>query len=283
MKNEIYPCLWFDNNAAEAAHFYCHLFEDSRILAENPIALSFRLSGRKFMALNGGPMFKINPSISFFVFLNPGEDIDSKWMQLTEGGSVLMPINKYAWSERYGWCQDKYGVNWQLMIVAEPQPERIVPSFMFIGHNNGKTEAAMQYYTAVFSNSRIDYIDRYTEEEADTEGNIKHARFYLNGHSFAAMESSAGFGFNFNEGVSLVVGCDTQEEIDYYWDTLTKEGAESRCGWLKDKFGVSWQIVPNILPELMNNKERSDQSAKVIAAFMKMNKFDIATLLKAAE
>ena len=140
MTNPIYPCLWFNNQAKEAADFYCGIFKNARITEENPMVVIFELNNTKFMALNGGPQF------------------------------------------------------------------------------------------------------------------------------------------NFTEGVSFVVNCDTQEEIDYYWDKLTAGGEESMCGWLKDKYGLSWQVVPSILGKLMNDPEKGP---RVVQAFLKMRKFDIQTLLNA--
>ncbi|MHC1776210.1 MAG: VOC family protein [Lentimicrobium sp.] len=140
MKNDITPCLWFDGKAEEAAKFYCSVFGNSKIISSNPMVTSFELDGKRFMGLNGGPLFK------------------------------------------------------------------------------------------------------------------------------------------FNEAVSFVVNCETQDEIDYFWDRLTEGGEESQCGWLKDKYGVSWQIVPSVLEELMSDPMKAPH---VIEAFLKMKKFDIETLLKA--
>lgn len=140
MKKPIYPCLWFDGQAREAAEFYCTVFENSKITDDNGLVVMFEINGKTFMGLNGGPMYK------------------------------------------------------------------------------------------------------------------------------------------FSEAVSFVVNCETQEEIDYYWNKLTKGGEESMCGWLKDKYGVSWQIVPAILPELLADPSRSE---RVIQAFLKMRKFDLEKILKA--
>ena len=140
MNYPVYPCLWFDGQAKAAAEFYCSVFKDSKITADTPMVVSFELNGKKFMGLNGGPMFK------------------------------------------------------------------------------------------------------------------------------------------FNEAVSFVVDCETQEEIDYYWNKLVAGGTESQCGWLKDKFGVSWQIVPTVLPNLLSDP---DTAQRVVQAFMKMKKFDIEKLINA--
>ena len=279
MINEISICFWFDGNAEQAIKFYAGVFEDAAIHSSTPMVSSFSLAGRKFMALNGGPQFTINSSISFFVHCDTEDEIETKWNLLSEKGKTLMPLSKYPWSEKYGWCQDQFGVNWQLM-MGEKTKEIIFPSLMFVDGNNGKLAEAIEFYTSLFKNSSTILISKYEKGEPDVEGNIKHAQFLLNNQLFAAMESSANFNFNFNEAISLVVTCETQDEIDFYWEQLTSNGGkEGRCGWLKDKYGVSWQIVPSILGKLMNN---AAHASKVMEAFMQMNKFDIATLENAA-
>ncbi len=269
MKGQLYPCLWLDGNAREAATFYSSAF-NSMIISENPLVVMFALEGMNFMALNGGPQFKINPSVSFFVFCDTTEDIEKKWNHLLTGGKVMMPLDKYPWNEKYGWCQDKFGVCWQLMMVPGAT-QRIVPSFMFTQQQNGRAQEAIEFYTSIFPGSEIEMISRYEKGEPDVEGNIKHARFKLNGQSFAAMESSGAHAFTFNEGLSIVVPCDDQDEIDYYWDKLTDGGKESQCGWLKDKFGVSWQIVPAMLGGLMSDPLKAKRVMDVVMRSVKFN------------
>lgn len=277
MKNEMYPCVWLNGNAKEAADYYCSVFENSTIISENPMVVIFKIENTKFMALNGGPHFKINPSISFFVHCSVTNEIDKLWNQLSENGKVMMPLNKYPWSEKYGWCQDKFGVNWQLMISKDAE-QKIIPSLMFTQKQSGRAEEAMKLYTSIFKDAGIKTISRYEAGEHDVEGYIKNAGFTLNNQLFNAMDSSGAHEFTFNEGVSIVVPCDNQEEIDYYWYKLSEGGEESQCGWLKDKFGVSWQIVPAILGKLMSDPSRSQ---RVVQAFMKMKKFDIEKLEQA--
>jgi predicted 3-demethylubiquinone-9 3-methyltransferase (glyoxalase superfamily) len=149
---------------------------------------------------------------------------------------------------------------------------------MFTGEQNGRAKEAIKFYTSVFDNSSVSGIMEYTEEDPDTTGNVKHAQFILDGHVFMAMESSLEHHFSFNEGISFVVECETQKEIDYFWNSLSVGGSEGQCGWLKDQFGVSWQIVPAVLKELMSDPGRSK---RVMDAFMKMKKFDIEKLLQA--
>lgn len=279
MSISIHPCLWYNGNAKEAAELYLKAFDDSSIIDENPIVVNFELFGEMIMGLNGGPYHKINPSISFMVTYENSKEIDKAWEILTKDGFALMPLAKYEWSEWYGWVQDKYGVNWQLFLGSKSDlQQRVNPTLMFTGPQNGNAEKAIKYYTSVFDNSNIHGILRYSSNENEIEGTVKHSQFSLNGYTMMAMDSSLDHKFQFNEGFSLVVTCDTQEEIDYYWDNLSKGGSEDRCGWLKDQFGVSWQIVPKILGELMQDQERAP---RVVETFMKMIKFDIEKLKNA--
>ena len=275
----IFPCLWFDGKAREAAEFYCSVLENTVITSENNIVVTFESSGQKFMCLNGGPEFKINPSISFYIICKSEDEIDRLWEAFIKGGSVLMPLGKYDWSNKYGWVCDRYGVNWQLSYGGiEDISQKISPVLMFTGNQCGKAEQAFNFYISVFRNSKVKSIARYLKGENDVEGTIKHAQFYLGNKIFMSMDSSYQHQFSFNEAVSFVVECDTQEEIDYYWERLTEGGEEVQCGWLKDKFGVSWQVVPAILGKLMSDPSRAE---RVTAAFLKMKKFDIEKLLNA--
>lgn len=277
MKNPIYPCLWFDGQAREAADLYCVAFKNTKITSDNQMVVTLELSGQKFMLLNGGPEFKINPSVSFFIVCDNDREVEDSWEKLIRGGTVMMPLDNYPWSKKYGWVQDRFGVNWQLSF-AEPAvtSQRITNALMFTEKQCGKAEEAINFYTSLFEGSGIDLISRYTKDDNDVEGTINHAQFRLYNRVFMAMDSSAMHSFSFNEGVSLVVECDSQKEIDYFWDNFTREGEESQCGWLKDKYGVSWQIIPSILNELMSDPAKSE---RVISAFLKMKKFEIGKLI----
>ena len=277
--NMIYPCLWFDGKAKEAADFYCSVFDNSVIISENQLVVIFESSGQKFMCLNGGPGFKINPSISFYIICETEKEIDLLSLKLLEGGSELMPLAKYEWSAKYVWLQDKFGVNWQLSFGGmEKTGQKISPALMFTDKQAGKAEQALRFYTSVFKGSEIIGIVKYDKDDNDVEGTVKHAEFTLNNQTFMAIDSSFMHQFTFNEAVSLVVDCETQDEIDHYWDKLTEGGEEVQCGWLKDRFGVSWQVVPTVLAGLMNDPSRSERVAGV---FLKMKKFDIEKLLQA--
>jgi predicted 3-demethylubiquinone-9 3-methyltransferase (glyoxalase superfamily) len=280
MKNQIYPCLWLDGQAKEAAEWYCSIFGNSKITSENELVVTFESDTQKFMCLNGGPIFKFNPSISIFVVCESEAEIDRAWKKLLEGGAVMMPLDKYPWSEKYGWLKDKFGLTWQLSYGQLTEvSQKFTPSLMFTEEVHGEAEKAMGFYTGIFENSEIKNIMRYEEGDHDTIGTIKHAQFRLDKNIFMATDSGFAHGFTFNEAVSFVVECETQHEIDFYWEALSNGGQQSECGWLKDRFGVSWQIVPAILGILMNDPEKKDQ---VLQAVMKMKKFDIETLLQAS-
>lgn len=294
----IVPHLWFDTQAQEAAKFYTSLLDDSKVsnvttLHDTPGGdtdiVSFTVAGYEFMAISAGPLFKFNPSISFMVNFDPSRDknakakIDEVWNKLIEGGKALMPLDKYPFSERYGWVQDKYGLSWQLILSDESGEERptIIPSLLFVGDVYGKAEAAVDFYLSVFKDSKRGMIARYPAGmEPDTEGTIMFSDFQLLGNWFAAMDSAREHGYTFNEAVSLMVRCDNQAEIDHYWEKLSAVPEAEQCGWLKDKFGVSWQIVPTAMDEMMA-KGSPEQMARVTEAFLKMKKFDLAELERA--
>ena len=276
MDHPVYPCLWFDGKAREAAELYCSVFENSRITSESSLVVTFELNGRKFMGLNGGPIFTINPSISLYVNCGTEADTDRAWNILIEGGKPLMPLGSYPWSKRYGWLQDKFGLSWQLT-ANESTDRSVIPSLLFTGARFGRAEEAIDFYCSVFEPSSSEMLTHYPAE-SEFAGKVLFSQFRLDTARFIAMDGPGTHEFSFNEAVSLVVDCDTQEEIDYYWEKLTAGGEESMCGWLADKFGVSWQIVPAVIAELMSDPEKA---ARVTKAFMNMRKLDISTLLKA--
>jgi len=287
---KILPHLWFDKEAKEATALYTSLFPNSKIdrittITDTPSgdcdSISFTLAGQSFMAISAGPYFKLNPAISLFTVFDSEEEITEAWNKLVEDGKVLMPFQTYPWAKKYGWLQDKYGLSWQLSWSEYHQVgQKITPMLMFTGKMSGKTKEAIEMYTGLFPDSKTDMLVSYEKGEGDTEGFIKHSRFTLGGQQFMAMDSSAAHEFGFNEAFSLIVNCATQEEIDHYWQKLSAIPEAEQCGWLKDMYGVSWQIVPTRMNEMMasGNKEAI---ARVTQVFLKMKKFDIKTLEEA--
>lgn len=276
----MYPCLWFDNQAASAADFYCSVFGDGRIISSNPVVTKFALSSQQFMALNGGPQFKPTAAISFYAIIKSKSELAAVWEKLSDGGHILMPLDTYPWSELYGWVQDKYGISWQLAFdhIDNVEHQKFITTFMFCGAHQGKAETAVNFYVSLFKDTSLENLVRYTEGEV--KGQVVFSRFTLNGVTYAAMDSGIPQPFTFSEAISQVIECDTQEEIDYYWNAFTKNGQESMCGWCRDEFGVWWQVVPAALGKLMSDPAKA---GRVSEAFMQMKKFDIAALEAAAQ
>jgi predicted 3-demethylubiquinone-9 3-methyltransferase (glyoxalase superfamily) len=298
---KITPHLWFDRQAREAAEFYVSSLPGSKVTSVTALSntpsgdcdvVSFQLAGQPFMAISAGPLFQFNPSVSFQIRCSSPEEVDSLWERLSAGGRVLMPLGTYDFSARYGWLEDRYGLSWQVMHTGSDTPsQRIVPVLMFGGGVCGKTEEAIDLYASVFNHApnltgaaeaKANILARYGEGEApDQEGTVRYAQFSLAGQEFAAMDSARGHNLAFNEAISFMVPCDTQEEIDYFWQRLSADPRAEQCGWIKDRYGLSWQIVPAVLGELMAGEDRN-RIERVTQAFLKMKKFDIAALRRAA-
>jgi predicted 3-demethylubiquinone-9 3-methyltransferase (glyoxalase superfamily) len=274
-KEKITPCLWFNGNAEEAADLYCSAFSGAKITARSPFVIELNVSGQSITLLDGGTKYQPNPSISFYYICETEKELNGIWQQFIKEGKVMMPLDKYPWGEKYGWISDKYGVSWQIALgkIADVG-QKITPCLMFTGKRCGKAEEALNFYSSVFKISKTDGI-LYDEQDKNL---VKHAQFALLGQKFMVMDNTEKHSFDFSEGVSLTIHCETQDEIDYYWNQLTEDGEESMCGWLKDKFGVSWQIVPTILGEIMSNPQKAGKAAE---AFMSMRKLDIEQIVQA--
>lgn len=298
---KIVPHLWFDTQAKEAAEFYVSAFGNgSKVthvstLRNTPSGdcdiVSFQLAGYEFMSISAGPYFTLNPSVSFMLNFDPSKDpnakehLDALWKKLSEGGTPLMPLDKYPFSDHYGWIQDTYGVSWQLILTKPEGEERpfIIPSIMFVGDMCGKADEAIDFYTSVFKNSKRGITARYPAGMApDKESTVMFADFMLENQWFAAMDSGRIHKFGLNEAISLVVKCKDQKEIDYYWNTLSAVPESEQCGWLKDTYGLSWQIVPVDMDAMMQSGDER-KIARVTQAFLKMKKFNVAELKKAYE
>lgn len=297
MAQKIVPSLWFDGNAKEAVDFYASAFPDGKVLstsyypntseegladfqqnlAGQVLTVEFELGGYRFTAINAGSEFKFNPSISFMLNFDPSQDdqarehLDELWNKLIDGGEALMPLDKYPYSERYGWVKDKFGLTWQLMLTSpegEPRPF-IISSLMFTNDNNGRAEEAINYYLSVFKDAQLGALARYPEDNDTLKAeSVMFADFQLAGQWFAAMDSGSVHDFTFNEAVSLQVFCKDQAEIDYFYEKLSTVPEAEVCGWCKDKYGVSWQVVPENVAELL-------KKPGAFANMMKMKKLVI--------
>ena len=301
MKN-INPFLWFDDGAEEAVNFYVSSFssafgssgegKETEILATSRygdamphlkgkvMTVNFKLLGEEFIALNGGPVkdFTFNPSISFFVECKTEDQVTKLFNKLSVGGEIRMPLQKYPFSEKFTWFDDKFGVSWQLN-YSKKEP-KVIPFLWF----ENRAEEAMNYYTSLFSSlgnksSEIKKLSRFGVNENGPMGKVQHAVFSLNGQEYMAMDSSP---FKFTPATSLFINCDTQKEVDILWDKLLDGGNPMQCGWLTDKFGVTWQVVPTILMKLMSDPDKK-KAARVMQEMMKMVKIESNDLIKAYE
>lgn len=296
---KIFPHLWYNKEAKEAADFYVDAFGgDSKIIGTTTLhdtpsgdteIVSFQLLGYEFMAISGGPAFKFTPAISFFVNFDPARDKNAKenlqklWDKLIKGGSYLMELKEYPFSSYYGWLQDKYGLSWQLILAdpgGDPRPN-IVPSLLFAGDVCGKAAEAMDFYLSVFKNSEKGIVAGYSPEQLQNpKAKTMFADFHLEGCWFSAMDNNVEDDYKFNEAVSLVVNCKDQEEIDYFWEKLSAVPEAEQCGWLKDKYGVSWQIQPEVTNDMML-KGTKEQVDRITQAFLPMKKLILKELQEA--
>jgi predicted 3-demethylubiquinone-9 3-methyltransferase (glyoxalase superfamily) len=285
---KITPFLWFEDDAEEAMKFYVEIFEDSRIININRygegslkgkvMTGEFQLEGQQFIAMDGGTEFSFTPAVSFFVNCVTEDKLDRYYSQLVDGGSVLMPLKKYPFGEKYTWVTDKYGVSWQLYL--DSHTPNILPCIMFICEEHGKTEEAINFYTSLFEKSAILSIAHYDIHDEAPGGTIKHGRFLLYNQEFLAFDSHQDHDFSITGAISFYVDCDSQEEVDSLWEALSQGGEILQCGWLKDKYGVTWQIIPSVLPQLLSDPD-TEKAKRVNDAMLKMKKIDIGELQKA--
>ena len=288
---KIIPHLWFDKEAVEAAKWYVSLFENSRIINVATIPdtpsgdaeiIDFQLANLRFSAISAGPYFTFNPSVSLMVACGTIEEVDRLHANLSSGGTELMALGEYPFSKRYAWVQDRYGLSWQLMLVENmKEHQKIRPTLLFAGDACGKAEDAIDYYISVFEESKKGFINHYAAAEAmDARAKINYGEVNIWGTQLIAMDHGFGGDFTFNEAFSFMVLCENQEELDYFWDKLSFVSEAEQCGWVKDQFGVSWQITPASMNEILM-KGTKEEVKRVTEAFLKMKKFDLATLEKA--
>jgi predicted 3-demethylubiquinone-9 3-methyltransferase (glyoxalase superfamily) len=280
MKN-IQSFIWLNDDAVGAAEFYQSAFKNAKKLGEmpgpggKPMGVTLEIDGCQIILFNGGPMYRPTPGISFTVSCKSEEEIDALWKTLTVGGEVRMGLQEYPWSKKYGWTADKFGVDWQLSFSDRTGP--ITPSLLFAGEQQGKAEEAMKLYTSQFPNSSVNFVARWEAGELGPNGTIKFASFTINGQPFVAMDSGATMPNAFSPGISLFVNCESQDEVDKLWENLSSDGHKDRCGWLQDRFGVSWQIVPTALGRLLGDSNRA-KAGNVMQAMLGMSKLVIKDL-----
>lgn len=296
--DKLVPCLWFDNNAKEAVEFYVSIFKHSKITRESIIydtpsgdalMLAFTLAGQNFEALNGGPDFHFNSAFSLMVNFDSDQEKDPEaylratWDHLKDGGKVLMELGEYPFSQLYGWVEDKYGLNWQLILTQPGNEMRpfIMPALLFSGPVYYQAQKAREFYLDVFAQSQPGPLLLYgSDDPYNQEGSVMFSDLSLKDTWLVLMDGQLAPGMTFSEAISLIIYVDTQEEIDYFHERLNHVDEADVCGWVKDQFGISWQIVPRRLNEMLQNGTRN-QRENVTQALLQMKKIELA-LLEAA-
>ena len=288
---KIIPHLWFDTQAVEAATLYVSLFENAKINRVNTLkgtpsgdvaTVEFELDGVSFSAISAGPIFELNAAISLMVTCRSVEEVDRLYAGLSVGATELMPLGEYPFSKRYVWLADRFGLNWQLTCFETDEiSQKIRPNLLFAGDACGKAEEALSFYQSVFPGAYTGYTNHYQPDEAeDVRAKVNYAELTLLNHQFIAMDHGAGGDEMFNEAFSFMVLCDDQTEIDYYWEKLSAVPEAEQCGWLKDRFGLSWQIVPKNMSEMLANASEEERQ-RITTAFLDMKKLDVSLLEQA--
>ncbi|PZP41316.1 MAG: hypothetical protein DI598_18360 [Pseudopedobacter saltans] len=225
------------------------------------------------------PILNRIPVFPFFITLESEQELKSIWDRLVVDGKIMMELKDYAWSPLYGWLEDQYGVCWQLSLGKISEVGKsIVPFLMFCDQQQGNAAEAIAFYQGLMSPQQEPFIVHYAPEQVHINATVVHSRFYIGKNLFMAMDGGVPQPFNFDEGVSFAIHCQNQEEVDYYWDKITAKGTESVCGWCKDQFGISWQIVPVQIYEILKDPERRENFFRIMT---KMKKLIISDLEKA--
>lgn len=244
MKNRIVPCVCLGPDIITAVRFYCETFSNTKIKHQTKSETVFEIGDFTIMSIESSFAKRPNATMSFYVICETEHEINTIWEKLADNGNILLPFETYPWSTKYGWVEDKYGVSWQLSLgKISDIDQKITPMLMYSGSQYGKAEEAIEFYTAIFKKSGIQTLLRYQGRAEFQNGKISHGKFSLLGKNLAAMDSPISQDLSFSKGNSIVVNCETQVEVDYYWSMLTDHDVKSRSGWLKDRFGLSWQIV----------------------------------------
>jgi predicted 3-demethylubiquinone-9 3-methyltransferase (glyoxalase superfamily) len=295
MSSKVTPFLWFDTHAEAAMRFYTSIFENSRIVSiqyypegfeEGPmhgmegrvLHGEFELAGERFFALDGGQVFSFTPAISFFVNCASEAECETLWARLADGGTVLMPLEAHSFSAKFGWVADKYGLSWQLSVGTGPQ--KITPFLMFTGEQYGRAEEAVRFYTSLFKNAGIVHLKHHDAAANGQAHTVEWAAFHLDNRAFMASENNAEHSFGFSGAVSFYVNCDSQAEVDHFWQALSAVPEAEQCGWLQDRYGIMWQIIPEAMGALLSDPD-AEKSGRAMAAMLEMKKIDVAALERA--
>ncbi|AKK03388.1 VOC family protein [Corynebacterium epidermidicanis] len=268
---KITPSIWCNQNAREVADFYVSTFRDAQIvgnqtypesglpdwqqdMAGKELMIDLEIAGLRISLINADGHYHPNGAVNFMVNFDPAahpdavDYLDSVWARLIDGGQIRMELGEYPFSQRYGWVEDRFGVNWQLIVTRpenDPRPH-VIPSFMFCGKAQDRCAEAVDYWCDVIDNSQVGRRVEYPNKP----GSVMFSEFQLGGQWFTAMDSAVPQDFTFDGGVSFVISAHEQDEVDYLWEKLAD--TEQPCGWCLDQFGAVWQIIPDNFGELMS-------------------------------
>lgn len=292
---KITPCVWFTAQADEAAKLYTSTFKNSKILKTTyysaasskvsgipegtVLTVDFEIAGFRSQALHGGPYFKHTPAVSLFVTCGSAEEVDSLYKKLSPGGESQMELGEYPFSKRYAFFSDKFGVHWQLFL-EDGASTKVAPCILFGGDKQGLGAKALPFYSKLFKNSKSLVDVRYGKNQGGPEGSIMHARVSLDGSEIIIMDAGQNAPLPLTGAISLSVLCKDQKEVDEFWNAFAQSGKEIQCGWIEDQFGVSWQIVPDGIDDLLYSSDK-EAAERATEAMLRMKKLNIGELRQA--
>lgn len=280
MTQKIVPNIWFAGNAGEAGEFYTtalpqasahvamhypdELPDFQKGLEGEPVVVDLDVAGFRITMINSDDTARPTPSISFMLNFDPllfDDDadaartaLDETWAALSDGGQALMPLGEYPFSPHYGWVQDRFGVSWQLMLTdptGDPRPF-VITQIMFSGDVQDRAREAVDLYLSLFDDTAYGTVVAYEQASGTAAaGSIMFGEFRIGEQWFSFMDSNVRHDFGFTPGVSLEIRCADQAEIDHFWNALSAVPDAEQCGWLVDRYGVSWQVVPQNMDELL--------------------------------
>ncbi|HJG79909.1 MAG TPA: VOC family protein [Brevibacterium senegalense] len=302
---QLTPHIWCNRTAEEAADLYTRTFRQVREIARSHyptedlpdfqksfagqvVSLELEIHGCPVGFINADDIFRPNPAAGFMVHIStahvddPTTYIDEIHDRLIDGGHALMPLGEYPFSPRYAWIEDRYGVSWQLFVSPDDAPPRpfLVPALLFSGQAQNRCAEAVVTYTSLFPGAEAGTVATYPEPTGPARaGDVMFSEMRLGPDGddptrepwVTAMDSGVEQPFTFTEGFSLMVRVRDQEEIDRLWDVLSTVPEKEACGWCCDEYGVSWQIVPEDIDEIMEIPGAHQR-------MLEMKKLDIAGL-----
>ncbi|MEG3310331.1 VOC family protein [Streptococcus sp. SS-4456] len=279
----IIPHLWYDTEAKEAVAFYVDLFggkiDWTYTITDTPSGdsdlIQFQLGDMTLAAISAGPYFKLNESMSLMVNVANKDEVTRLYQALSEGGRILMPLGEYPFSPYYVWLEDRFGLSWQLSYAPDlDKPYQFDICLLFSQDQVGLAQPMLDYYKDKLPQASVGQLSYYGEGEAAVEAaKLNYAELLVAGQKMIVMDHGYGGEASFNEAFSLMVYVDSQDELNFYYDLLSAVPEAEMCGWVKDQFGISWQIVPRILMEAYDTA--SPETVKAVNdAVLQMRRLD---------